>query len=203
MNCTAGFSLIHLACRNDDVEFLKSLLATGADPNTCNRKNQSCLHICAKYGSEECLKVLIFARANLDAFDYRRRTPLYVCSRISGNYSGCLEILLKAGADPNIPDVDGNTPLHRACFVGRGKYVRKLLEYGANPNICNAEGNTPLHLAVDELRLNSEKTLKALLEAGANVRFRNSLGDSPLEIAQRSHILYAELLLSYSSKEKK
>jgi ankyrin repeat protein len=48
--------------------------------------------------------------------------------------------LLLAGADPNVQDPDGNTPLH----ISREKELTDLLlEYGANPNIRNKAGELP------------------------------------------------------------
>ncbi len=57
-------------------------------------------------------------------------------------------ILLMAGADPNIRDEDGNTPLHLAAKYGHLGIVKDLVRYGADINAENLSGYTPLALAI-------------------------------------------------------
>jgi len=52
--------------------------------------------------------------------------------------------LLDNGADPNISDWMGSTPLHRAACKGHVKLAKLLLSYNADPYIQDLEGNTPL-----------------------------------------------------------
>src|SRR6185312_15526036 len=133
----AGFSLIHLACRKNDVELLQSLLSSRVSPDARNRKGRTCLHVCAKYSREECLKLLIEAGADVNSRDSRQLTPLNMACGVVKKQSNCVSILLKAGADPNIPDESGTIPLNRACTLGPNKYVRKLLKYKADPNLAD------------------------------------------------------------------
>ncbi|MDE0878014.1 MAG: ankyrin repeat domain-containing protein [Sphingomonas bacterium] len=58
------------------------------------------------------------------------------------------QYLLQKGADPNLRDDKGATPLTLATMAGREDLVRLLLTYKANPNLGNAGGQTPLILAV-------------------------------------------------------
>ncbi|MDB2415385.1 ankyrin repeat domain-containing protein, partial [Rickettsiales bacterium] len=68
---------------------------------------------------------------------------------------GFVKLLLDKGADPNIPDNNGKTPLHIAIeYRGKNKhpegdFVQLLLDKGADPNIKGNLGETPMHLAVD------------------------------------------------------
>lgn len=57
------------------------------------------------------------------------------------------EYLLKSGADPNIPNIYGETPLYQAVDIGSHKLINLLLEQGANPNLQQQDGDTPLHIA--------------------------------------------------------
>eukprot|EP00882_Tetradesmus_deserticola_P005392 GHRQ01005674.1.p2 GENE.GHRQ01005674.1~~GHRQ01005674.1.p2 ORF type:complete len:255 (+),score=76.93 GHRQ01005674.1:701-1465(+) len=59
-------------------------------------------------------------------------------------------LLLKLGADPDIPNKNGWTPLHVAAASGSTTATRTLLEHGANVEATNSEGKTPLSLAVDQ-----------------------------------------------------
>ena len=59
-----------------------------------------------------------------------------------------IETLLENGADPNVTDDKGQTPLHFIAQKGIGKnQVQLLLEYGADLNIRDDAGQTPLDYA--------------------------------------------------------
>ena len=77
-----------------------------------------------------------------------------------------VEALLVGGADTEIPDMDGNTPIF--CSVARSfvKVVRLFIDSGANVNHMNKMGKTPLFLAC--LTKNKE-CIDVLLKAGARV----------------------------------
>lgn len=47
----------------------------------------------------------------------------------------------------NIPDIDGNTPLHIACKNGFSQQAAQMIILGANPIATNKEGDTPIHIA--------------------------------------------------------
>ena len=56
--------------------------------------------------------------------------------------------LLERGADPNIADRKGLTPLMAACRAGDEQLVKMLLEYGSKIRPAESHGNTALHFAV-------------------------------------------------------
>ncbi len=65
--------------------------------------------------------------------------------------SGCLacaESLIKAGADVNLPNPDGVTPLINAIDNRRFDIAMLLLDKGANPHTWDWHGRTPLYTAV-------------------------------------------------------
>jgi len=76
--------------------------------------------------------------------------------------------LLKAGASPNIVDVDGTPALMAATLFGDTALVKLLIERGADPNRTGAGGTTALMWAVP----NVEK-VRVLLEHGASVNARS------------------------------
>ena len=55
--------------------------------------------------------------------------------------------LLEAGADPNVANKGGFTPLYWATRAGHVDVVTVLLEAGADPNVANKGGFTPLYWA--------------------------------------------------------
>jgi len=60
-----------------------------------------------------------------------------------------VNLLLTHGADVNLPEVAGRTPLHMAAGLGDPKVVQLLLTHGANTSICTRDWKTPLDFCSD------------------------------------------------------
>jgi hypothetical protein len=58
-----------------------------------------------------------------------------------------LEVLLAAGASPNVKAPDGSTPLHQAVQARQVAMIRTLVAAGASLNATNKDNLTPLQLA--------------------------------------------------------
>ncbi len=54
-----------------------------------------------------------------------------------------IEPLIQLGANPNIPNLEGKTPLHTAAKDGKLEIQKLLLEFGASDEIQDAQGLTP------------------------------------------------------------
>lgn len=65
---------------------------------------------------------------------------------ITGGNVHLLQALLQRGANPNVADADGNTPLHFAASFNDAQAIRLLLDYGADLSSRNATGFTPLDM---------------------------------------------------------
>jgi ankyrin repeat protein len=87
------------------------------------------------------------------------------------------------GADPNIKDNSGKTPLHEVLSKAEPpiELVKTLLKAGADPNATTDEGRTPLHYAVlhDNPRL-----ISLLLKHGADPTIKDNYGKTPLDYAK-------------------
>jgi ankyrin repeat protein len=106
-----------------------------------------------------------------------------------------VEILLKAGANPNAALPTGETPLMAAARTGKVDAVKVLLARGADVNAKETlKGQTGLMWAVAERHLTVAKTL---IEHGANVKARSNNGATPLLFAAREgDLALARLLLA-------
>lgn len=76
-----------------------------------------------------------------------------------------LRYLIQKGANPNIQDGQGNTPMLVAVNNGWDEGVEILLTYHANVNLPNSSGETPLIRAV---QLRKKDLVVTLLAAGAD-----------------------------------
>lgn len=60
------------------------------------------------------------------------------------------EALLRHGADVDVADAQGNTPLIKAAKGGHVGVVQVLLAAGANPELANRAGRTAADCAAEE-----------------------------------------------------
>lgn len=97
--------------------------------------------------------------------------------------SSWLGFLLAKGANPNLTDNDGNTPLMEAVQGRFEEGVRTLLANGAQVDKVNGSGETPLIRAV---QLRDVAIVRLLVAQGANVDKRDSIaGMSAKDYAAR------------------
>lgn len=96
--------------------------------------------------------------------------------------------LLEDGADPNVTNADGASPLVMAVDSGSMENVRLLLDHKADIEAKNADGNTPLLMTADRYGDNSAM-VKLLLEHGANVNATGKGGETALYLAARNQQL--------------
>ena len=93
-----------------------------------------------------------------------------------------LRFLLEKGADPNIADASGVTPLQLATTLSYLDGVAVLSAAGADVNKTNSTGETPLMFAIHSRDL---AMIRTLLEAGADPDRADSSGRTARDYAQR------------------
>lgn len=91
-----------------------------------------------------------------------------------------IEELFSNGADPNIQNARGDTPLHYAIHnYGKLDIITILLLNGANPNIPNMFGSTALHIAAS---YSMAEVCHLLLRFGADPTLKNNKGQIPVHV---------------------
>ncbi|KAG5846905.1 hypothetical protein ANANG_G00119930 [Anguilla anguilla] len=179
------------AIQNGAVDRLIRLSWMGKSLTKPNKQGWAPLHEAAFYGQEKCLKVILKAHPEvIDSRTLRQQTPLLLAA--SADHVGCAQKLLESGADPNIPNKDGETPLYKACEQENVESVELLLSNGAQVNKTCLQGWTALHEAVSR---NNVEICKMLVRAGADLNARNMYGITPLFIAAQSGRAEALLFL--------
>jgi ankyrin repeat protein/superfamily II DNA or RNA helicase len=91
-----------------------------------------------------------------------------------------VEVLLDEGANPNVKDERGWTPLHYVALSGVEKIAMLLVSRKAEVNAKDNEGKTPLHYAAEN---HQTSIVDVLVSAGADPNIKDNLGRTPLHYA--------------------
>jgi uncharacterized protein len=91
---------------------------------------------------------------------------------------------LAEGADPNVADAAGFTPLHFAAQSLQPQAVRLLIDAGADLEARNRFGATPLFVALMKVTDDDHGVFGMLLDACADVDAKTLAGVSPRSLAE-------------------
>ena len=91
-----------------------------------------------------------------------------------------LGVLVSAGANLDVQDPDGNTPLLLACRAGHLETAQVLCGKGADASAANHKGNTPLLAAV---AAGNARLARELAARGANLKASRKDGANVLALA--------------------
>jgi ankyrin repeat protein len=112
----------------DQPNVARLLVEHGADPNSCHPMFRfHPLYVALEKGQLDLSQLLLKHGANPNARDYDGETLLHVSSRHSE--PKVARGLLELGADVNVRDNRGHTPLQRV--MGNEQLVQLLLQHGA------------------------------------------------------------------------
>ncbi|VAH00976.1 unnamed protein product [Triticum turgidum subsp. durum] len=105
---------LHLAATNEQDKIVKIVLEHHADANTSVTSLGSAVMGALLCRSLKCMKLLIKGGADVNRMTSLLMTPL-VFTAGRKDYTNFMQFLLKAGADPNIPDGFGRLPIEHAA----------------------------------------------------------------------------------------
>ncbi|MGE5375044.1 MAG: ankyrin repeat domain-containing protein [Bacteroidota bacterium] len=120
------------------------------------------------FGHYDTAEYLARAGAQLNSPSHNDLKAAPIHSAAAGMYTNIVKMLLDLGAEPNVREQGGFTPLHVAAQNDDLETVRILLLGGADLALKNDEGKTALDLAMDA---GHEKSA-ALLGEGVTKRFK-------------------------------
>lgn len=180
---SAGFQLLK-AVEKGDSAYFNALMRENPDLESVTEptRNETLLHIAARYNQPEMVKILINKGLNINASNQAGNTPLHLAV-FSGSYA-LIELLFKHGADYQLRNQRGRTAL---------EYV----SYGKNPQIYNlflakdkdilryksAEGAGLLHWAATAA---DTAGFSFLLAKGLNARAEDNNGSNVVHWAYSS-----------------
>ena len=141
-----------------------------------NKDEETALHVAARAGSAEGVRLLLAHGAVADARDGRGRTALHLAA---SRGLACVAALIAAGARVDAADAGGGTPLHAASLAGDVATTRALLDAGAR-NAPDARGDTALHVAATHGHLDCMRCLVlAGRDGGAAPRGAGAAAETP------------------------
>ena len=175
----ANVSLMKAAGRGD-LKQVRRLLGNGAQVNGRDSNGKTALHFAVHSKNVLVVDALIQAGADLDAKADGNVTALMLSVDMAFGDPDIALRLIRAGADVQAADTNGDTALIVATTESSLEVVKALLEKGANPNAKGLGGETALHYAAMNAMLDQAKLL---LEHRAHPNILNSAGKSAYDLA--------------------
>lgn len=188
-----GFTPLHYAVFGGSKEVVGVLLDHGVQanplipPDAAAGRYVSPLHLAAHYGDLAICKLLVARGADVNSklptenslwIHPTQRMPLHHAAE-SGN-GELVRFLVEHGAQTNVADSEGQTPLLVASRHADTTVVETLLSHGAAANAADKEGRTALHHAADRQDVSMVETL---LSHGADADRKSREGRTPTSIA--------------------
>jgi ankyrin repeat protein len=193
--------------RTSKLEFVKALLAHGANPNARLVKEPPLVGHSVRGTGERCGLQTDISPVGACAQRLIEATP-FVLAASAGDAS-VMRVLMASGADPRLVTKDGTTPLMMAAGLDRWlaesrvtesralEAVRVALAFGADVNAANAIGQTALHAAGfnDAVSIAQE-----LVDHGAKINVKNKRGETPLMIAETALVSLNMVGINYRTR---
>lgn len=175
-----GYTPLHFAVENGNVEIVMKLIAFNADINAKSIDNSTPLMLAIQNRHVKIVDCLLRANATIQVAD--NLTPL-VTRAIACKNPDIVKVLLDHHPLENVvlkhfsstKGCDGFTPLHIAVAEGNAEIVEVLLKANARTNI-ETQQDFPLHFAIEE---SDELTVMKLIKYGASLTDKCSQSLSP------------------------
>lgn len=151
------------------VKVIAQLLDNGEDVNEGDEQGITPLITACRYGEDEIVDLLIQRGADIHATSKELKiSPLLRACDHTWEHMECCRLLLKAGADVNVRDHAGWTPLMLATLARNVGLVKLLLKNGADHTVRVTQGMVENMTALDLARINDKEVygpVKEVLEA--------------------------------------
>ena len=181
-----GQTAVCLAAARNDPIALAILLKHGANVEPQNNNEICALVESIICGSDMCSILLVRAGCNVNRIEARQVNALHV-SCLRGASRDVMELLVRSGADIELPTKGGTTPIMLAAMGNQAEIGKALISLGAEVNKVNKNGERALHFAI---RYNSHKMLRILLETNTDRNLHTGSGKTLLHYAAQYGDIY-------------
>nr|UVH70858.1 SHANK [Octopus bimaculoides] len=158
-----GFTPMHKSAICSNHESIKTLLDLGASPNYKDLRYLTPLYYVVSKADPVCAELLLNERAIIGTTDEQGWFEIHQACR-SGKVQ-ILEHLIYYGADMDVQNASGNTPLHICAVTNQESCIRVLLFRGANKVIVNLNNQTPYEAAIIAGNLDLAEIIKGYSSA--------------------------------------
>src|SRR5262249_20748126 len=172
-----GQTALMLAIKVGEVAIVDTLIKAGANVNTIEKfHHQTPLMwaAAAQKNAGAMVKLLLAKGADVKPRALYTDWPSQITSEPRAQYrpvggltallyaardgcSDCVDALIAAGSDVNVPTPEGVTPLMLALDNDHNDVAKPLLNRGANPRLWDWWGRTALYIAIDRKDLNGAR----------------------------------------------
>ncbi|XP_041354554.1 uncharacterized protein LOC121372324 [Gigantopelta aegis] len=155
-----GLSPMHRAAIVGSMEAVKALLDLGASPNYKDARGLTPIYYCVSNDTNPlCAEILLHERSQINIQDEQGWFEIHQACRYGRVQH--LEHLLYYGADIDVQNASGNTPLHVCAINNQESCARVLLFRGANKNVVNYNNQSAYEVAIIASNFELAEIIKA------------------------------------------
>ena len=160
---TEHLTALHYASFRGNIKIIKILIQNFANVQALTYNGLNMLHKGAQGNSPNSI-IYFNKKYNIDiASTNNDNLNAMHFAAISGMDNSII-YLLNMGLNPNLQDINGNTPLHYAVKYGQNRIIKKLLHNGADKNILNKNKVSPAMLARENPELSDIFSKKGICQ---------------------------------------
>jgi ankyrin repeat protein len=182
-----GMTPLHIAANYSSLKTLQSVLDELKQLNLSDLVNvvdlegRSAIFYAIMEGRENKVDLFIKSGADLNIYDHRLYTPLFVALLLSNPSLSIIKLLLSSGANPNqMATIKHVYPLYCSLEVDNDEIMRCLLSHGADCLMTTPNNLSLLHAAAES---GKSQLLRLLVAKGMSLAERDRKGKLPIHFA--------------------
>ncbi|XP_070782848.1 ankyrin repeat domain-containing protein 61-like [Enoplosus armatus] len=204
---------LHLSVHCTALSAVQILASYGADVNAVNSCGMTPLHMAAGMLHKDIIASLIKEGADINmVVKYTENSPLHMSvvamamktTKTLEDDISCVSELLEQGAEPDVVNKAGMTPLQMACSMGNKEVVDLLLRYRANINKLSNAGESCLFLFLNHRpNIRNSSLLMKLLSLTSPLSVYNKSGHLPATLMLPCFFKQRDQLLKFTQQPRR